>query len=279
MTSKGTKYFPVTQSINLQNFLNALAIVCFGHHSARIKLKQGQVMRGISFQFSNMLSIILLCVSVNQSPGWALRLNYEVVEFQASVRDSYILRPYCLSLTNFTQPLPPHLSQPFLDLSIFPPPANAPPVTAVHRRNNYLYICSPPTLPAWSVVHLAVALTCHPLAFDARLCTLRRVPTSATISCVRLPSLCRPCPVPSSQLSPRGFACRGSLRLRASPLLPPYVFPCLPESSIAWFLLGGSCRAGARGQGTSTPWQSLALVLTPSLIGHAGAVQDTPPHL
>ena len=130
-------------------------------------------------------SVYVLCV--NRSPGWSIWLNYEVVSSQASVRYWYILRLCCLLLTTFIYPLPPHLYQLFLDISIFPPTHTAPLSAAICNCNTYLYTCSPSPLPARSVAHLNVAHARHISASAAHLCAPGRMPASATVSCFRLP--------------------------------------------------------------------------------------------
>ena len=129
---------------------------------------------------------IILWVN-NRSPVWAILLNYEVVQFQASVRGCYVLRLFRLLLTNFILPLPPYLSQPFLYLSIFPPPPTAPTSAAICRCNTYWYTRSPPPIPEQSNVHLAVAHAYHPPASVARIYAPLHVPASATVSRVHSP--------------------------------------------------------------------------------------------
>ena len=61
------------------------------------------------------------------------------------------------------------------------------------------------------------------------------------------------------------------------PHLPPCVPRCLLVSSGDYFLLRVSVCAIVRGQGASTSWRSLTQALAPTLLGHAGAIWDTPP--
>ena len=95
---------------------------------------------------------------------------------------------------------------------------------------------------------------------------------SAVIYRVLSPPLSRPWTALRSLSSPGGFTHHEALRIRVSPLLPPYVIPLLPKYSGVWFLSGSRFHARARGQGASTPWQSLTLVLATTLLGHDGAV-------
>ena len=134
---------------------------------------------------------------------------------------------------------------------------------------------SPPPLPLRSIVHLSVAHSRHLPASAACICSPRRIPASSAVSRVHSAPLFRPCPSPRSMSSPGGFARRGSLCFRVSPVIPPYMFPCLLESSGVWFLSGGQYFVRERGQGAFTPWQFLAPVLDPPL-GCTSAVQTTP---
>ena len=191
--------------------------------------------------------------------------------------DYYILGICRLLLTIFIYPLSPHPSQPFLDISIFPPPHTTPSASSVRCRNTYLYICSPHPLVVQSVVHISVAHTRHPSASAACLCAPLCMPASAAIYLFRSPPLFLPRPAPRSLLSHGEFVRHEALCIHVSPILPHYVFTRLLVSSGVWFLSGGRFHARSRGQGASNPWQSLTPVIPPPLLVHAGAVQDTPP--
>ena len=86
-----------------------------------------------------------LCV--NQSPGRGILLNYEVVEFQASVSDRLILRLCRLSITLLYTPSAPQLFLPFYGSFILflPPPGHI----------SY----SPPSFTCWRCFSLSL----HPL--------------------------------------------------------------------------------------------------------------------
>ena len=119
----------------------------------------------------------------------------------------------------------------------------------------------------------------HPPLFSAlRAACLCLLPLTASDRTYIFP----PGTAPRSLSSSGGFASRGDLRL---PCVSASTSLCVsPFSGIFWCLLSlsGVCfRARAREKGASTPWQSLVLVLSPSLPVHSGAVQaprTPPPH-
>ena len=117
-----------------------------------------------------------VCVCVNRSLVWAIWLNCEVVEFQASVIDCYILRLFRLLLTTFIPTHPTCLSR-FLDHSIssssYPPPPHQYHSTSNHH--SLFVTLYPHPLPAWYVVHLDFYPTLHPLASTTRLCALHQL--------------------------------------------------------------------------------------------------------
>ena len=83
----------------------------------------------------------------------------------------------------------------------------------------------------------------------------------------------RPSPLPV----PRGLRC---VLLSPVPCASASPSPCsVPSLGVFWSLISlrMSFCARSRGQGASTPWQLLAQDLAPTLLGHAVAIQATPP--
>ena len=142
-------------------------------------------------------------------------------------------------LTTFIYPLPPHLSQLFLDHYIFPPTPTASPSASIRSYNTYIYTRSPSTQPVQSVSHLAVAHALHLTASAACICSPIRMLEYAAVYCFCLPPFFFPRSAPRSLSASGGFTCCEALRLRVSPLLPPYVFPRVLAYSGVWFLSGG----------------------------------------
>ena len=195
-----------------------------------------------------------MCVFVQWSPGWAIWLNYEVVDFQSSVSDCYILRLCHLLLTTFIYNLLTHLSQPFLDISIFPPTPTAPPSSAVLCRNTYLSVHPLPTSSTGAERHPPGHCSWISPASLHRL-FLRPAPASDSIS--------RVCPPPFAALSlhpvPVGPWEVHMFWGPLSPCVSASTSLCvIPSPGIFWFmisfLLDKRFRARARGQGASTTW-------------------------
>ena len=137
---------------------------------------------------------------------------------------------------------------------------------------------SPTPLPLQSAAYLNISHNRHLSTPTACLCTLRRMPAPATVSCVHSPPLCSPWIAPRSLLAPGVFTCCGDICLpfiSASHSLfvswSPSIFWCL-------VYLSGGHFCGARVQGSSTPWKLLAPVLAPPILGHDIAVQTPPRH-
>ena len=192
--------------------------------------------------------------------------NYEVVVFQPwTVTPPYLgTIAYCYT---FKLGLPSHLFiLPFSGL---------------------LFSFLRPTASPSVVVHRQIALTFHPLPTsypDANLRPpgSRPYPPPATrqppllvpsprAACLCLPlfpvMLCSPIypprPAPGSLSYPDRFACRGSLCASVSLPCPPCVPLQIMASSGPWSCCWVDFRVRARFQGTSTPWKSRALVLSP----------------
>ena len=179
------------------------------------------------------------------------------MEFQASVRDSYILRLRHLLLNTFILAFPvPPLSEVYryfyLPSYSYPPPPHQQTFIVVAA----LYITrSPRTLPARGASYLDVSHARHPPASAAHICAPRRVPPSDTVSCFHSPP-----PFSTLGLHPvrcrplGGFVHRGELHLPSVSSSPSMCGAPLPL--IFWFLvslLGVRFCARIRGQGASTP--------------------------
>ena len=132
-------------------------------------------------------------------------------------------------LTTFIYPLLHHLSQPFMDLSIFPPSPTDP-----HQQPFVVVTpsCTPTShLLSWSGEFSTwpsptpATHSCHPLASAICLYTPHHVPASAAVSRVRLPPLCLPRPSPRSLSAPEGSPVMGpsvSVRIQFSlPMCSP----------------------------------------------------------
>ena len=150
----------------------------------------------------------------------------------------------------------------------------------------------------------SVTVLCSRTSMSHPLCT-------SSPGAVRRQPVCRPHPPHTSfhhsslRLAPHAFAyccsrvrsppcwiSRPALRSLSGPLgslvtgPSVYLSPCLslpfcdPLPGIFWFLVS-VCEcivwARARSQGASTPWQSLAPVLSPTILGHTGAIRISRP--
>ena len=167
--------------------------------------------------------------------------------------------------TSYSNPPAPPVSIDFLDIFISPYPTTPPPV-AFYVVSPLSLTRSPPPLPYQRAVHLYFSHTCPP----ASLCrlSLQTIPHA----CVYLHVLPVHPPPPLYALSLLSGPCQPMEG--GSPVAGPLASLCPwlvllvapPSLGIFWclFFLSGGFRKKARGQGASTPWQSLALYLTPS---------------
>ena len=136
--------------------------------------------------------VLCMFVCINRSPGWEIWLNYEVVEFQASVRDLYILRICRWSLTTFIHPARPTWISCFLDHTILSS-SYCPSIGSIQRRLTVIFIATAPhilsrhgTSSTWNSHPHS---TLHPHASAACLCSPHHVPASAAMSRICSPPL------------------------------------------------------------------------------------------
>ena len=188
--------------------------------------------------------------------------NHDVVVFQTLTRTASYLGSI-LNYTFYSNSTAPPVSTSFLDLFISPFYPNAPPSVAFVVVAPLYCTHIPPPLPEQSTIQLEFTRTLYPPASAARLCALRHVPASATVSCY-----CAPPHFPPSAYSQVPISPWGVLLSRVNPLLCAYALPSLSDPSsprIFWCLVlcRVDFRARVRGQGTYTPWQLLSLLLAP----------------
>ena len=222
------------------------------------------------------VTVYLICVCVNRSPGRVIGLKYEMGEFQASVRDCSILRHCRLLLTTFIPACPTFLIG-LLGHPIIPLPTSPPPV-AFNVASPLSLTRSPHPLPAWYIFHLGFVPTRQPLPLISAPRSVYLLPPPFPMS-VRPPFL--PLAYDQVPVSLWVVVCLWYLRLRCVPAyLPPCVNHRLLSSSCIWFRSPWVEFFACKGEG---PRRLHSLAVTcpstfpPPLLGPVGAVQGTPP--
>ena len=204
---------------------------------------------------------MFMCVFVLRTSVRAVFTNHEVVVFQPRIETAPDLGSVAY-YTFYFNTLAPLVSTFFLDI-FFPLYSNDSPISRV--------CCSTPSLlhplPTNSpVTRRSPPGHCpHPPTAIFRRSSLHTATCACVWHCV--PWLYAP---PFSTLGmlpgpcqPLGGFLVSDTSVSPVPLSrPPWAILCIPESSGVWFLLGGF-HTRARGQVTSTPWQLLALVISP----------------
>ena len=211
----------------------------------------------------NVSRDLCVCVCVNRDPGRAIWLNYEVVVFQAWVRERSILSTLpLLIVNNFSLPDPSVSVIFWIILFLLLPP---PPISCLQLHFTDLSHLLPTSSPG--VDHRPPRLSPHPTPTSLRRSSL--CPASRAWFRRNIPRPFTP-PFPPSAcaqvlVGPWGVVRCLSLRLRCVPAyLPLLVNRRLPSSSGVWFHSSrvDFSRAKTRGPGASTPWQLIIAVLT-----------------
>ena len=143
-----------------------------------------------------------------------------------------------------------------MDISRFPPPLTPPPPPHTHKQLFFVVTplcstCSPPPLPARIAMYLDVSHTFHPPASAACLCNPRRVPASAAVSCICLPTLCRPRPAPRYLFPPWWFTRHEDLCFHSVSTSPSVCVSSSP--GIFWYFVPLSGGFFVKGQDTREP--------------------------